>query len=59
MTTNIYILPKKEELEEEERKKREEEEGEEELERMKNKRGDFCDDQKEQTGVFFFNRWIV
>lgn len=54
MTTNIYILPKKEELEEEERKKREEEEGEEELERMKNKRGDFCDDQKEQTGVFFF-----
>ena len=54
MTTNIYILPKKEELEEEEeRTTREEEEGEEELERMKNKHGDFCDNQQEQTGVFF------
>ena len=54
MTTNIYILPKKKELEEEEeRKKEEEEEGEEELERMKNKHGDFCDNQQEQTGVFF------
>lgn len=54
MTTNIYLLPKKEELEEEEeRKKREEEEGEEDLERMKNKHGDFCDNQQEQTGVFF------
>lgn len=54
MTTNIYILPKKEELEEEEeRKKKEEEEGEEELERMKNKHGDFSYNQQEQTGVFF------
>lgn len=38
---------------------REEEEGEEELERRKNKHGDFCDGQKEQTGVFFLNRRIV
>ena len=59
MTTNIYILPRKEELEEEERKMREEEEGEEELERRKNRPGDFCDGQKEQTGVFFLKRWIV
>ena len=36
-----------------EREKKEEEEGEEELERMKNKHGDFCDNQQEQTGVFF------
>ena len=49
-----YAVERMEELEEEEeRKKREEEEGEEELERMKNKHGDFCDNQQEQTGVFF------
>ena len=50
----LQLRMEKEELEEEEeRKKREEEEGEEELERMKNKHGDFCDNQQEQTGVFF------